>query len=134
MSIVRSGLAVSAVLAAPTLMSTPYLATSPETSQPRQYDPRRFSQLAVAGMQIYKSRCAECHGDNAAGTDKGPSLHHKVYHASTLGQRGFHQAVSNGVAERRWAFGDMPGSTLNFNEIEQVARYVRDVQRGISYR
>ncbi|MEM9139243.1 MAG: cytochrome c [Pseudomonadota bacterium] len=134
MSFVRAGLAVSAVLAAPTLMSTPYLATSTETSVQRRFDPNRFPQLGIAGMHIYNAQCAECHGDDGAGTEQGPSLHHKVYHASKLGQRGFHAAVSNGVAQQRWEFGAMPGAALSFNEIEQVARYVRDMQRGVRYR
>lgn len=134
MTVVRAGLAVSAALAVPTLMATPHLASTPDADGARRYEARKFSQLAVAGMQLYIAHCEECHGRNAAGTDIGPSLHHKVYQRANLGQRGFHEAISNGVAEQRWSYGDMPKTNLTFNEIEQVSRYVRDVQRGVTFR
>lgn len=134
MSAARIGITLAAALAAPTLVATPHLASSPETAVPRQHEARKFSQLAVAGMRLYVSHCEDCHGRNGVGTEKGPSLHYEIYHAPNLGQVAFHTAVKHGVQESRWEYGDMPKSNLSFNEIEQVARYVRDVQRGITFR
>ena len=40
-------------------------------------------QLSVAGQQgekLFNANCAECHGKNAGGTNKGPTFLHRVYH------------------------------------------------------
>jgi hypothetical protein len=61
-----------------------------------------------AGLEKYQSLCAECHGQWAAGTDKGPTLIHPYYVPSHHSDRSFFRAILQGAPMHHWEFGDMP--------------------------
>ena len=133
MSVVRSGLLVSAALAAPTAFLPPPLKSGPETADPARVERRLISPLGLAGRLLYVENCAECHGADGKGTTQGPSLLHRSYSAAQFSQRAFHETITKGVTAQRWAFGDMPALDLSFNDIEKIARYVREVREPHKY-
>ena len=46
--------------------------------------PAQLSIMADLGGGVFNAVCAKCHGTNAAGTDKGPSLIHRIYEPLTI--------------------------------------------------
>ncbi|MFK7941538.1 MAG: cytochrome c [Paracoccaceae bacterium] len=129
MSVVRNTFLLSAVVSAPALVSPPVLYSEPNPGHREQLALRKLSQLAFAGRHLFARHCADCHGEDGRGTIAGPSLHHEVYKPENLSREAFHQAVTRGVKAQRWAFGDMPAvRQLSFNDIELIARYVREIQ------
>ncbi|NRF11385.1 MULTISPECIES: c-type cytochrome [Agrobacterium] len=44
--------------------------------------PPTFSEAAKRGAVTFDTTCAACHGINAAGTDVGPPLIHRIYEPS----------------------------------------------------
>jgi mono/diheme cytochrome c family protein len=127
--IVRAAVAVTAALTVPQAFLPPPLATAPIDRPPSYIELRNLTPLALAGKQLYDQECAECHGSDGSGTLKGPSLKHRAYRSKNLSRKDFHRAVVEGAPANRWTFGDMPGSPhLSFNEVELIARYVREVQ------
>jgi mono/diheme cytochrome c family protein len=96
----------------------------------------QFSQAALAGKAAYDANCSECHGSNGAGTDKGPPFVHAVYNPGHHSDASFARAVSQGVRQHHWKFGDMPAQPhVTGEQLEAIVRYVRAVQesRGITY-
>ena len=67
-----------------------------------------LSGAAKAGEQQFNEKCATCHGVNAAGSDQGPPLIHKIYEPGHHADGSFYNAVQNGVRAHHWNFGDMP--------------------------
>ena len=67
-----------------------------------------LSEPAVAGQQVFNTTCVLCHGVNAAGTNQGPPLVHKIYEPGHHADFSFRNAVSNGVPAHHWNFGNMP--------------------------
>ena len=123
------------MVSAPTLVATPHLQTTPNAAIVQEHELRVFSQLGRAGRRIFITTCAECHGIKGEGTIAGPSLHHDAYKPDNLNRRDFHRVVTEGVEAHRWSFGDMPGNpSLSFNDIEKIARYVRELQYPLRYR
>ena len=57
--------------------------------------PRRSN----AEKPIYGANCAQCHGGDLAGTDRGPSLLEPVYGPDQLSDDEFADAIRNGVDE-----------------------------------
>lgn len=133
--IVRATVAVTAALTVPQAFLTPPLSTGPSDQPPSYVERRNFTPLAQAGKQLYDQQCAECHGGDGGGTLTGPSLKHRAYLGQNLSRQDFHRAVAEGVPATRWTFGDMPGNPhLSFNDIELIARYVREVQNPNKFR
>ena len=130
MSAIKAALAVTATLSVPVAMSNlpGPLTSGPETADPRIIERHRFTQLGFAGREVYRAQCEACHGPEGKGSIKGPSLLHNAYDPKKLSPRGFHSAVSNGVQARLWDYGDMPAIEISFNDIELVARYVRELR------
>lgn len=130
MSAIKAALAVTATLSVPVAMSQlpGPLATGPETADPRIIERHRFTQLGFAGRQVYRAQCEVCHGPEGKGTIQGPSLLNKAYGPKKFSSQQFHSAVSNGVEARLWDYGDMPAIEIPFNDIELVARYVRELR------
>jgi len=84
------------------------------------------------GAALFAGKCAECHGPNATGSDKGPPLLHRTYEPSHHGDEAFYRAVRQGVKSHHWSFGDMPpvaGATDD--EIAQIISYIRAGQAAI---
>ncbi|MEM1298399.1 MAG: cytochrome c [Pseudomonadota bacterium] len=134
MPVVRNTLILSAVVTGPAMVSPPILYSEPNPGHRETLERRKYSQLAIAGLSLFKRHCADCHGVEGEGTIAGPSLHHDAYKPRSLSRRDFHKAVTEGVPAQRWSFGDMPGNRkLSFNEIEMIARYVREIQFPARY-
>ena len=129
MAVVRNTLILSAVVTGPALVAPPLLYSEPNPEHRERLERRSLSQLAYAGKGLFMRYCAECHGEDGRGTIAGPSLHLDVYKPKNLSRKAFHQAVTRGVKAQRWSFGDMPATkSLSFNDIEMIARYVREMQ------
>lgn len=89
--------------------------------------PALFTGPARDGEIVYETKCLSCHGRNAEGTHKGPSLipYDRAHHPDG----DFYTAVRKGVPEHHWNFGDMPPVRGMSNaEIESIIAYVRTLQ------
>jgi len=95
-----------------------------------------LSAPAVAGERLFAANCAECHGQNGAGTEKGPPLIHAIYNPGHHPDAAFHGAAAQGVRQHHWPFGNMPPQPqLTTDDIASIIRFVREVQEanGIVY-
>ncbi|NWF74122.1 MAG: cytochrome c [Nitrospirae bacterium] len=82
------------------------------------------------GETTFNANCAACHGNQAAGTDHGPPLVHKVYEPNHHGDQAFQRAAANGVQAHHWQFGNMPKiETVTPGDVDQIVKYVRWLQR-----
>lgn len=85
----------------------------------------------TAGKALFDGNCAECHGANAAGSDQGPPLVHRIYESSHHGDMAFVLAAAQGVRAHHWGFGNMPAIEGVTNEdVVQITAYVRALQRA----
>ena len=81
------------------------------------------------GGELYLAHCAECHGADLRGSDRGPSHLSEVYVPSHHGDAAFSLAVLRGVRQHHWRFGDMPPvEGLDEDAITAIVAYVRSVQ------
>ena len=88
-----------------------------------------LSELGRSGKAAFDSNCAECHGQNGSGSDKGPPLIHRVYHPGHHGDAAFALAIKVGVRQHHWRFGDMPAQPKVADEqVAAIVRFVREVQ------
>ena len=84
---------------------------------------------AVKGEQVFAANCARCHGKNAAGSNYGPPLVHKIYEPSHHGDASFFRAATSGVRAHHWKFGNMPPVPgVSGQDIRAVVAYVRALQ------
>ncbi len=82
------------------------------------------------GETTFNANCSRCHGKQAAGTDHGPPLVHKVYEPNHHGDEAFKRAAANGVNAHHWQFGNMPKiDTVTPADVDQIVKYVRWQQR-----
>ena len=65
----------------------------------------KLSPEATMGEAVFAAYCVSCHGKNAAGTDKGPSLVNQLYSPAHHGDFSFVRAVTMGVPQHHWLFG-----------------------------
>ena len=97
----------------------------------RVVDPQALSVDAEKGAAKFAANCASCHGERAAGSDRGPPLVHKYYEPSHHGDRSFLAAVRNGVRQHHWTYGDMPPQPGVTNaDVAKIVAYVRELQRA----
>lgn len=90
-----------------------------------------LSPAAKAGEAAFVANCAQCHGMNAAGTDKGPPLIDPIYRPSHHGDFSFVRAVTLGVPQHHWLFGAMPAQPqVSREQVDQIVAYIREVQRA----
>ena len=83
------------------------------------------------GQAAFEAYCVECHGKNAVGADKGPSLVNQIYSPSHHSDFSFVRAVSLGVPQHHWLFGAMPPQPeLGRQEIDRIIVYVRELQKA----
>lgn len=83
------------------------------------------------GEAIYGANCAQCHGTDLAGSDRGPSLLDPIYGPAQLTDAEFADAIRNGVEQRLWEFGPMPGNgAITDDQIEAILTFVRARQAG----
>lgn len=62
----------------------------------------QLSAQAEAGKKAFASNCAQCHGANGAGTDKGPPLIHDIYNPGHHADEAFFMAAKFGVRQHHW--------------------------------
>jgi mono/diheme cytochrome c family protein len=104
------------------------------TSLPQPIDvaePRQLSSLARQGKVLFEANCADCHGERAGGSDKGPPLVHVIYRPGHHADASFVLAAANGVRAHHWPFGNMPPQPqVTETEVGAITRYVRELQRA----
>jgi len=92
--------------------------------------PVQDPDLVASGEQLYAANCAECHGADLRGTDKGPSHLSEVYEPGHHADGAFLFAVQNGSRAHHWSFGDMPPiEGLSPEDVEAITAFVREQQR-----
>ena len=91
--------------------------------------------LAVPdGAAVYQQYCAECHGVDLRGTDKGPSQLSIVYEPNHHGDYAYRVAIREGTREHHWWFGDMPPvEGITDLEIEKVISFIRAEQQRLGF-
>ena len=83
------------------------------------------------GKMNYDGYCASCHGANAAGTKKGPTFLHRVYHPGHHGDAAFFTAPKQGAKAHHWKFGDMkPVEGVTDEQLETIVGYIRALQKA----
>ena len=132
----RQRLAALAVIAWIVFGAVAALAIVSRTAEERpaaavQVTPAALSQEAEQGERIFNANCAECHGENAAGTTQGPPLIHDIYNPGHHSDKAFFLAVANGSRAHHWQFGDMPAQPeVTRDEVEKIIRYIRELQEA----
>jgi mono/diheme cytochrome c family protein len=90
-----------------------------------------LSAVARSGRDAFGRHCAQCHGEDAGGTGSGPPLVHRVYRAAHHADIAFELAMRRGVVAHHWRFGNMPPTpAVTATEVDQITRYVRELQRA----
>ena len=91
----------------------------------------KLSAMATGGRAVFDQNCASCHGKNAAGTNSGPPLIHKIYESNHHSDISFQRAARFGVRAHHWQFGNMPPiSGIGAAEVTRVVAYIRELQRA----
>lgn len=109
----------------------PGLSIAANPIDPKSVKTPTLSSELNLGKMFYDVKCASCHGENAAGTDKGPTFIHRVYHPGHHGDGAFYIAPKRGIKAHHWPFGDMPPvEGITDNQIEKIVQYVRALQKA----
>lgn len=112
--------------------STPQYETRESGGAERVSEPQSaLSDTARAGEELFNANCSVCHGMNASGTSQGPTFIDRIYHPGHHPDFSFRNAVSNGVTQHHWVFGNMPPvDGVSSEEVDKIICYVREVQRA----
>jgi mono/diheme cytochrome c family protein len=122
-----AALAVTGTVA-PMAFLPPPLYSSPKTAVAYDPDLNTLSPTGLGGRARYKESCEICHGDRATGTPYGPALKVNGKPSSSQGRKLFHQSVTSDIPAHGRVFEDQPpAAEMGFNEIELIARYVREL-------
>ena len=106
-------------------------AASGKSLAPKDVVVPELSAELKRGQAAYDRFCAECHGLNLAGTNKGPTFLQRVYHPGLHGDRAFFVAPVRGVKQHHWRFGDMkPVAGIRQEDIIVIIPYVRALQQA----
>ncbi len=90
-----------------------------------------MGQVAKLGEQDFNANCAACHGKNAAGTNSGPPLIHRIYEPNHHADIAFKLAAKRGVRAHHWGFGNMPPQEqVKDYELVRIVAYVRELQKA----
>ena len=96
-----------------------------------------LSANARQGQTLFAATCAQCHGENGSGSDRGPPLIHDTYNPGHHDDRAFYSAASRGVRQHHWRFGNMPAQlTVSRADMTRIIRFIRETQvaNGIVFR
>ena len=114
------------LLAASAFVSLSTLAVGGESASPPANMPFRYGQ----GYELFQGNCAECHGANLQGTEKGPPLLHAFYRPSHHSDAAFYRAIQVGSPQHHWHFGDMPPvQNVGDKQAEGIIEFVRWFQQ-----
>ena len=143
MAALRTAIVMTASLSAPVglvagmpmVLDGPLQTGGPVIAVEEQYERRTLSQLALAGKRLFHDRCADCHGEGAIGSAKGVNLLRETYHRERFSKRDFHDTLRPQVI-RQASIVRLPHEfpELHFNQIEQLERYVRELQSPLDFR
>lgn len=100
-----------------------------EETSPDQDTDISLSRMAIQGEELFNDNCSLCHGEKAAGTDQGPTLIDRIYHPGHHSDASIRNAVSRGVQQHHWVFGDMAPVAVSSDDVEKIICYVRELQR-----
>ena len=90
-----------------------------------------LSPVGKLGLVAFQTHCVVCHGESAAGTEKGPPLVNEIYRPGHHADFSFVRAVTLGVPQHHWRFGSMPPlPQVTRSEINQIVIYMRELQRA----
>ena len=109
--------------------------TAPAVTSDAPAPPTTAAALAIPdGAAVYQQYCAECHGVDLRGTDKGPSQLSIIYEPNHHGDYAYRVAIREGTREHHWWFGDMPPvEGITDLEIEKVISYIRAEQERLGF-
>ena len=106
-----------------------YETTGPKDSGTVSVTKADLTDGARQGEELFNVNCSVCHGVNAAGTDQGPPLVDRIYHPGHHPDFSIRNAVSKGVQQHHWVFGNMaPIATVSPDEVEKIICYIRETQ------
>jgi mono/diheme cytochrome c family protein len=101
-----------------------------DSRQASHLPPQGFTGDAMQGKALFRQYCLACHGNNALGSGKGPALVDNIYRPSHHAELAFHWAVSRGVRQHHWRFGDMPPiPDVTPEQLEHIISFVRLAQQ-----
>ena len=90
-----------------------------------------LSAEAQAGKALFDANCKQCHGADAAGSDKGPTFINPIYRPAHHGDGAFVLAAKLGVRAHHWRFGNMPPQPqVGPDQVAKIVTYVRELQRA----
>ncbi len=90
-----------------------------------------LNATAAEGAALFARFCAECHGDKAGGSDKGPPLVHNYYRPDHHPDQAFLVATLYGARQHHWQFGNMqPVEGISEDQVVSIIAFVRAVQRA----
>ena len=94
--------------------------------------PKTLSQSAQIGKLAFDTKCASCHGANAAGQHGvAQPLVHIIYEPGHHGDEAFQRAAAIGVRAHHWPFGNMPAvEGITRGDVKIITSYVRELQRA----
>lgn len=95
----------------------------------------KHSEQGKLGKALFNETCAECHGVNGSGTMQGPPLVHIIYEPRHHSDKAFYLAVTSGVRQHHWTYGDMlPQPHVSPDDVTKIIRFIRELQvaNGIS--
>jgi mono/diheme cytochrome c family protein len=101
-----------------------------ERMQASNLPPDGFTPDAYQGKALFAQYCSACHGNNALGNAKGPALVDNIYRPAHHADLAFHWAVSKGVRQHHWRFGDMaPLPNVTPEQVGHIISFVRLAQQ-----
>jgi len=83
----------------------------------------------ILGQAAYHNVCANCHGADAIGTNKAPSLIHAKYSKENFSNKKIAKIIVNGSSS-----GSMPAQKRKVaqEDINQIIKYLRYSQKDIT--
>lgn len=127
MNVVR----VSAALAGAVLLGVIAWAGASDAAETVDVTVPELSPLSQLGQFAFGQHCAHCHGENGAGSGKGPPLIHRIYEPNHHADAAFMRAIRFGTRAHHWPYGDMPPQEqVSDDEARAILQFVREVQRA----
>ena len=119
------------IIVAAATAAASWSAGSPPRAEAIEVRMPKLSTVAQVGQWSFFNNCAQYHGVEANGTDKGPLLIHKIYEPNHHGDTAFLLAIAGGTRQHHWNFGDMvPQPKVRRMKVEAIIKFVREVQRA----